>query len=353
VQKVNFLQHINNLMSLYKQPYLEPYKGRGTRHTCPNCKVKQTFTLYLDGNTDQPIHPTVGICNRAIKCGYHYPPRQYFADHPELWKDEPNNQTTYSSKTKLNSQRTNSSSQSTYKLHKERYNSKPQPSFAVPPKMDLIPFKYVKESVSANSNFVRFLCKHFPREYVKKAIENYALGATKNGSVIFWQIDIKGKVRTGKIMQYNPDTGKRIKHKSGAINWVHNILKRRDPKYTNYNLNQCYFGEHLLKFYPNKTIAIVEAEKTAVIASMIFDNYNWLAAGNLNGLNIEKSKVLRDKHVILFPDAGCYQRWTKKSMQIKSEVFCKIETSHLIENHATADQTTDGYDIADYIIESF
>ena len=86
---------------------------------------------------------------------------------------------------------------------------------------------------------------------------------------------------------------------------------------------------------------------------MIFDNYNWLAAGNLNGLNMEKSKVLRDKHVILFPDAGCYQRWTKKSMQIKSEVFCKIETSHLIENHATADQTTDGYDIADYIIESF
>ncbi len=353
MQKVNFLQHINNLMSFYKQPYLEPYKGMGTRHTCPNCKVKKTFTLYLDGNTGEPIHPTVGICNRAIKCGYHYPPRQYFADHPELWKDEPNNQTTYSSKTKLNSQRTNSSSQSTYKLHKERYNSKPQPSFAVPPKMDLIPFKYVKESVSYKSNFVKFLCNHFPKENIKKVIENYGLGATSNGSVIFWQIDIKGNVRTGKIMQYNPDTGKRIKHKSGAINWVHNILKRRNPKYTNYNLNQCYFGEHLLKFYPNKTIAIVEAEKTAVIASMIFDNYNWLAAGNLNGLNIEKSKVLRDKHVVLFPDAGCYERWAKKSMQIKSEVLCKIETSNLIENHATTDQTKDGYDIADYIIDGF
>ncbi len=353
MQKVNFLQHINNLMSLYKQPFLEPYKGRGTRHTCPNCNVKQTFTLYLDGNTGQPIHPTVGKCNREIKCGYHYPPRQYFADHPELWKDEPNNQTTYSSKTKLNSQRTNSSSQSTYKLHKERYNSKPQPSFAVPPKMDLIPFKYVKESVSYKSNFVRFLCKHFPREYVKKAIEDYALGATKNGSVIFWQIDIKGNVRTGKIMQYNPVTGKRIRHKSGAINWVHNILKRSDRKYTNYNLDQCYFGEHLLKFYPDKPIAIVEAEKTAVIGSIIFENYNWLAAGNLNGLNVEKSRVLQNKNVVLYPDAGCYERWTKKSMQIKSEVLCNIKTSNLIENHATTDQTKDGYDIADYIIEGF
>jgi len=39
-------------------------------------------------------------------------------------------------------------------------------------------------------------------------------------------MDIQGKVRTGKIMQYNPDTGKRIKHQSGAIDWVHNKLKK-------------------------------------------------------------------------------------------------------------------------------
>ena len=346
MQKVNFLQHINNLMSLYKQPYLEPYKGRGTRHTCPNCKVKQTFTLYLDGNTGQPIHPTVGKCNREIKCGYHYPPRDYFADHPELWKSRSGKYISQSNNIPI-------SRQSTNRRPGKHYNTKLHSSLAVPPKMDLIPRKYVKESVSANSNFVRFLCKHFPRENVKKAIENYALGATKNGSVIFWQIDIKGNVRTGKIMQYNPATGKRIRHKSGAINWVHNILKRRDPNYTNFNLDQCYFGEHLLKFYPNKPIAIVEAEKTAVIASMNYSNYNWLAAGNLNGLNVEKSRVLQNKYVVLYPDAGCYERWAKKSMQIKSEVLCKIETSNLIENHATSDQTDEGYDIADYIIESF
>jgi hypothetical protein len=346
VQKVNFLQHINNLMSLYKQPYLQPYKGMATRHTCPNCKVKKSFTLYLDGNTDQPIHPTVGICNRAIKCGYHYPPREYFADHPELWKIKSNNQTTYSSNTKLNSQSTN-------KRIKERYNSKPQSSFALIPEMDLIPFKYVKESVSYKSNFVKFLCNHFPKENIKKVIENYGLGATSNGSVIFWQIDIKGNVRTGKIMQYNSDTGKRIKNKSGAINWVHNILKRKDPKYTNYNLSQCYFGEHLLKLYPNKPIAIVEAEKTAVISSIIFDNYNWLAAGNLNGLNVEKSRVLQNKNVVLYPDAGCFDKWEKKSIQIKSQIFCNIKTSSLIEKHATKDQTKAGYDIADYIIEGF
>lgn len=351
MQKVNFLQHINNLMSLYKQPFLEPYKGRGTRHTCPNCKVKQTFTLYLDGNTGEPIHPTVGICNRAIKCGYHYPPRQYFADHPELWKSRSGKYISQSNNNPISSHNTN-------RRPSKHSKTKPQLSLAAPPKMDLIPRKYVKESVSANSNFVRFLCKHFPRENVKKAIENYALGATKNQSVIFWQIDINGKVRTGKIMQYNPDTGKRIKNKTGAINWVHNILKKRNSKkrnseFANFNLCQCYFGEHLIRLYPDKPIAIVEAEKTAIIASMIYTNYNWLAAGNLNGLNIEKSRVLQNKNVVLYPDAGCYERWTKKSMQIKSQIFCNIKTSSLTEKHATKDQTKAGYDIADYIIEGF
>ena len=30
------------------------------------------------------INDDVGKCNRLDKCGYHYPPRQYFADHPWL-----------------------------------------------------------------------------------------------------------------------------------------------------------------------------------------------------------------------------------------------------------------------------
>ena len=315
-------------MSLYKQPYLQPYKGMATRHTCPNCKVKKSFTLYLDGNTDQPIHPTVGICNRAIKCGYHYPPRQYFKDH-----------------------KYNKPISAPLQAHTVRLKTSQC-------KIDFIPLSYVKQSVSFNSNFVRFLCKHFSRDKIEKAMRNYALGATKNQSVIFWQIDINGKVRTGKIMQYNPDTGKRIKNKTGAINWVHNILKKRNSKkrnseFANFNLCQCYFGEHLIRIYPDKPIAIVEAEKTAVIGSIIFDNYNWLAAGNLNGLNVEKSRVLQNKNVVLYPDAGCFDKWTKKSIQIKSQIFCNIKTSSLTEKHATKDQTKAGYDIADYIIEGF
>ena len=78
-------------MPVYKKPYLQPYKGKSTRHTCPACKDTYSFTLYLNGNSGQPIHPTVGKCNHEIKCGYHYTPRQYFNDHPEKKTNNPKN----------------------------------------------------------------------------------------------------------------------------------------------------------------------------------------------------------------------------------------------------------------------
>ena len=65
---------------MYKPPFLQKYAGKSTRFTCPNCKTPFSFTRYLDGETHQSIHPSVGRCNREIKCGYHYTPRQYFAD---------------------------------------------------------------------------------------------------------------------------------------------------------------------------------------------------------------------------------------------------------------------------------
>ncbi len=216
---------------------------------------------------------------------------------------------------------------------------------------DHIPYIYLKKSASYNSNFVRFLCNFFSKEKIEKAVEDYALGATKNNLVIFWQIDIDGKIRTGKIMQYNPNTGKRVRNKTGAINWVHNKLKKTNPAYADFNLRQCYFGEHLLRLYPDKPIAIVEAEKTAVITSMVIPQCNWLAAGNLNGLNIEKSKVFENRDIVLYPDAGCYEKWSRKMIEIRKQIPCQIAISELIEYHATPQQIEAGYDIADYIIQ--
>jgi hypothetical protein len=309
---------------MYAQPYLQKYKGKDTRHNCPACKAKLSFTQYLDGNTHRPIHYTVGKCNRESKCGYHYTPKQYFMDNPSLVET-----------------RHTSSNYSLSLVAK-------QPTPTQPP--GTIPFSFVERSASYKSNFVRFLCEFMSVEQIKQTGESYALGATKNKEVIFWQIDINGKVRTGKIMQYNPLTGKRLKHESGAIDWVHNKLKKSGKLPDDFNLQQSFFGEHLLTIYPNKSLAIVESEKSAIIASCVFPDLVWLAAGNLNGLSIEKCQVLKGRDVILYPDLGAFEKWSEKAREIKRQCSCTITVSNVLENNTTPEAKANGLDIVDLII---
>ena len=316
-------------MLMYAQPYLQKYSGISTRHTCPGCERKQSFTLYLDGNTHEPINSKVGICNRESKCGYHYPPKQFFIDNPDLQKSYDYNNTSITTNVV---QRTTPSP-----LGRAGVGS--------------IPFSYVQNSASYKSNFVRFLCKILTNEQIHSIGENYALGATKTAEVIFWQIDLNGKVRTGKIMQYNPITGRRLKHESGAIDWVHNKLKKTNHLPEDFNLQQCFFGEHLLKLYPDKTVAIVESEKSALIASAIFPDLVWLGAGNMNGLSIEKCQVLHSRNVILFPDLNAFDKWSEKAIQIEKDCNCKISVSTILEDIATPEAKAKGLDVADFMIE--
>ena len=320
----------------YKQPYLRPYTGKESRTVCPQCKKSNSFTLYLDGDTNQPINPTVGICNHANSCGYHYTPKQYFIDNPQRGGFEP---------------------------RPTRVIQRPQPP--QPPKpMGLIPIECMDRTRSTDSNFVYFLTGLFKSLDNSISIEElcrtYKLGATKDKRVIFWQIDINGNVRTGKIMQYNPTTGKRVHNASGAIDWIHNTLKRADKLPDDYNLKQCYFGEHLLNEQPDKIVAITEAEKTAIICSVLFPQMVWIGAGNLNGLTVEKSKVLKDRSVILYPDLSnpelpkekqAFEIWSKRADEIRQRYGCKIVVSDILEKNATDEEKRNGLDIADYLIK--
>ena len=306
---------------MYTQPYLQKYKGISTRHTCPECGQKQSFTLYLDGNTNEPIHRSVGKCNRESKCGYHYTPKQYFMDNPSTRTDV------------------------------ACHVSKQPPQPITPPQPPgTIPFSYVQNSASYRSNFVRFLCEILTDKQIEYVLEHYALGATKNKEIIFWQIDITGKVRTGKIMQYNPETGKRIKHESGAIDWVHSKLKKSGTLHEDYNLQQCFFGEHLLTIYPEATVCIVESEKSTLISAAIFPDFIWLASGGIQGLAVDKCKVLKDRTVILYSDLNAFEKWSEKSILIKNQCSCEITISTLLEDISTPEAKVNGLDVADFMI---
>jgi hypothetical protein len=294
---------------------LEPYKGLKTRYICPKCKHRsKTYTRYIDKETGNYLHDTVGRCNRENNCAYHYTPKQYFQDNNFLF-DKP-------------------------------INKKQLPAPVIKPPSE-IPSGLFKSSLKSyeSNNFVLFLNNLFGEEISSALISKYYIGTSKHwpGSTVFWQIDLSGKVRTGKIMLYNTSTGKRVKEPFNHITWVHNTLKQ-----DKFNLMQCFFGEHLLKD-KSKPVAIVESEKTAIIASVYLPGFLWLAAGSLTNLNTEKCTVLKGRKVILFPDLNAFEKWSNKAKELS--ILSKFIVSDLLENKASDSDRKHGFDLADYLIK--
>jgi len=240
------------------QYILQPYTGRTSRHTCPECKKPYQFSRYISTDSNEILANDVGKCNRVDKCGYHYTPKQYFSVNNAL----PNRGDVRMT---------------------EGSNSLPEIlSKAIEP--SYISHSIFKASLKEynNNNLIKFLYSILSTEQVDKAINMYNIGTSSRwngGTTIFWQIDTNNKVRTGKLIKYD-NNGHRIKNHN---NWVHSVLNIE-----NFNLKQCLFGEHLLSQFPNKTIGIVESEKTAIIASVFLTDLLWLATGGVENLNKEK-----------------------------------------------------------------
>ncbi len=294
---------------------LEPYKGIITRHRCPNCNKQRKFTRYIDTETNEHIHNTVGKCDRLDNCGYHYTPKQYFNENKSLPFTPTERPKKFSSPIR-------------------RITS-------------YIPEELFRVSLAhhENNNFSKYLVQLFGVDIASKLLSRYFIATSKHwrGATIFWQIDLKGKVRTGKIMLYDAITGKRIKKPFNHINWVHTVLKQPD-----FELKQCFFGEHLL-IDKSKPVAIVESEKTAVIASVYLPQFVWLAVGSLNNLNAEKCIILYGRTVTLFPDLNGFEKWTQKAKEL--EHIAIFTVSDLLEKIAVESERHQGLDVADYLIQ--
>lgn len=298
---------------------LEPYKG--SKHQCPSCG-QNTFVRYIDNETGEYLSDEVGRCDREDKCGYHYPPREFFEDNPE--------------------ERSKYIEKGRTMMHEEQ--QKPRNFFG-------IDNRYVDRSQSDRSNFIRFLRNLFDADIIKRLITTYKIGATKDGSVIFWQIDTQKVVHTGKIMQYNPETGHRRKDLEKPVDWVHSRLKKDNVLPSDWELVQCLFGEHLLPDNSDATVCLVESEKTAVICSAILPDNIWLATGGKQNLKERVCECLKGRKVIVFPDLGAYGMWKVNIEHIAKRVGFSVKVSDILERTATDEEKQEGLDIADYLID--
>ena len=262
-----------------------------------------------------------------------------------------------------------------------------------------------RECQSINSQFCEAVVKaeYLTWEQMVSAACRYRLGATRQGGVIFWQIDQEERVRDGKVMYYGPDCH-RLKDKEHHPTWVSALLRQRDPfPNSPHETSHCFFGTHLLtesyfkghteiteiterpkgqieiterfptsyaqpvpealsvisviSVCPKKSVCVVEAEKTAVIMSEVYPEYVWLAAGGLGEVQVEKFRPLRGHKVVLFPDTDpdgiAFKRWTEAATTVMNQVFWEdsppIRVSPLLETHATPEQKAAKIDLIDFL----
>lgn len=324
---------------------LEKYRTPASRHTCPECGKRREFTRYVDtlGEVEFPAY--VGKCNREMNCGYHYTPRQYFKDAGICFDREGNIKRGSADAPR----------------RRPPIGVRPQPTAAPMPTVSHIDPAIFRRSLASleRNNFAKFLRSKFGQETADAALTRYCVGTSRHwgnaGATVFWQVDILGKVRTGKVMLYDPNTGKRDKSENRKPNWVHTLLKLPD-----FHLQQCFFGEHLLSSEPGKVVAIVESEKTAIVASVYFarNSYLWLATGGKNFPPPERWEVLRGRRIVLYPDTGQpkgtdtqtpFERWSAKADELRKAGF-QVAVSDFLERRASADEREAGADLADYLL---
>ena len=233
------------------------------KEICPNCGQKRFVPYVLASDGVTLAGAEFGRCDREQNCGY-----QRYPDG-------------------------------------ERY------TVAEPQKIQPRPrLEYVGDlHVSTDSNLFEWAVCLLGLNDAVLAWSNYNVGCI-GGRVIWWQIDRDGVVRAGKVMSYRPD-GHRDKSDQWGVTWAHKHPQLKQS-FKGEELQQCLFGEHLLAVNPDKPVALVESEKTAVVMSRFIPEYVWLATGGSQGIkSTERLAPLIGRKVFLVPDNGQYYSWLR------------------------------------------
>lgn len=215
--------------------------------------------------------------------------------------------------------------------------------------IDVIPLSIFQKILKSGSNlysynnFIQWLGNSsrgncaFDSSIIKILIEKYylcnsALSKYKGWS-LFPYIDIEGKLRDIKAMDYDSETGKRIKAPYNKVVFMGKEILNNPLA----NTDRCFYGEHLLKDN-NKPVKIFESEATATYATAFFPESICLATGGANGCkwtDKNKCEVLQGRFVTLYPDIDAHDSWEEKANILKG-LGINVVVSQLIKEQAVA-----------------
>lgn len=295
---------------------LEKYTGIKSRHTCPSCGHNNVFARYVDVTTGDYASEDVGRCNREERCGYEKSPmddtgKEFYVPINTIKKEYMASETS-----------------------------------------SIIDSKYIVNSLNGSSNnFTDFLLAKFDKDVVTSILNRYRVGSASlwEGATVFWQIDRDFDCRTGKIMLYSKETCKRVKEPYNHISWAHSPDKNNAfGSNEDFNLTQCFFGEHLLNNEDVTTFNVVESEKTAILCSIANPSTYWIATGGLQNINEERLLPFKDKKLVFYPDKGkAFEVW-KNKLKPFMDGF-DIVISSAVEKKV---ELMEGEDLGDYVIKT-
>ena len=194
------------------------------------------------------------------------------------------------------------------------------------------------------------------RGRLPKMLKNYAVGVSRDGLSVFWQIDEQARVHTGKMMRYKAD-GHRDKDSQYNFDWVHSKLFRQGVyNEEEYDYETCLFGQHLLPFCPNAQIHLVESEKTALVMATYYGNMSrnlWLATGGLQFFDRKHIQVLIDqgRDIVVYPDKDGSRIWSERTYQLCKETgYDKLKVNPTFVSNEWREEDGKKADIADITI---
>ena len=226
------------------------------------------------------------------------------------------------------------------------------------------------QSRSDKNNLARWLCTQFPEEQVAEVLARYRTGSTRDGRIIYWQIDEHGQVRAGKVMAYDLN-GHRMKDGKGNVCWVHS-MKIDGIRFDEMLAPQCLFGEHLasppalsqgegagcaMQDSPpweglgEAPPCLVESEKTALIMSLVCPDKVWLATGGKANFKEQMLAPLIGLEVAVYPDADALHDWAVRIAQLNRELGYRLYIPTGYYNLMDHDEARrEGWDLADVVM---
>lgn len=353
------------------------------KFVCPSCGQTNKFVRYMDRTTGKYLSGKYGKCDRQDNCSYWEKPKKNFINDADGLVKE---------------------------ILKDLGNSDSLDSGKYLRLFHNIDYKMYYDNqlnhFNICSNTLLFgLIELFGADKVQEVYNKYKLGRFFDGGIIYpYYYD--NALKTAKIMFYTENLH-RNKFKNPM--WLHSF---KTYDFTGYNglmdiadnpffdteyeyylkhpdeyidedeediprkFNLCIplFGWDLLKQFPDKTICVVESEKTAIICSICFPEFNWLATGSKNNLQPYKFNYYSGRTWLFFPDLGMDSK-----TQVSTTDYWKQQVKRISEKYSMFDYFIDfvpepltpdnnlsdvfqqytfnsnavkhGYDVADFILD--